>query len=205
VVGFFLRHRLVRSARFVAATVTLVSFVGLQPASADITYNYDASGLVAENGDTFSVAVSITTHGNTGTLSGTDVASWEWTATDTVTNVTASSNSTVSNQIFAFSDVNATSQSLSLPDPGGIISIGDHNDGGEFVRWRNQGGQVFFQGQFNAEASETAWNIPTNNPVATAGIVARALEPRPVLRTRRAGNARPAPKARKFRPQLAPP
>lgn len=165
-VGFFLRRRLGRFAAFGGA-IALISLLELQPAAADITYTYDASGLVANNLDTFSVSVSITTDGNIGPLLAGDIVSWEWTATDNVTNVTASSNSGAS---LAFTtlhgDLDATSESLSLLDPGDLLSIGDSNAGGEFVRWRNIGGAIFFQGQFNAESNETAWNIPTTNPIA---------------------------------------
>lgn len=169
-VAFLLRRRPVCWAALTSVAFILAVFPQPQSARGDITYTYDANGVMASNGDILSVAVSITTDGHTGMLGATDVHKWQWTVTDETTHQVATSSwMTPAAFVGVVQDFDATLQSLSLLHDGDRFSIGDLNGSLEYVRWVNSGGDLSFEGQVNAESHLTQWSVAATNPFATFG------------------------------------
>ena len=179
-VGFVLRRFSARAAICTAAVMALLCS-SPRLATADIIYkllDYPAEQIDHE-GDPWSISGTIVTYDMTGFLSGSDIKSWYWTAT----------NLTTLEEVHADSSVglpepdyfSADGLSLTIPDDGGSLKLANETASGEliYLSWKNPGAEVTYEAQL-LSAETTDWSTtPASEIIAIRAPGSGSVVPEP--------------------------
>jgi hypothetical protein len=164
--------------RSTVLVTVLVSLAHVDFARADITYSlidYPAD----ENG--WSIAGTITTNDNAfGNISVKgEIVSWQWTATNSILHESISASSALPNAtpILFGGGLYADGTSLSIPDDGDGLTIGDILPDGEiFLQWNSMQDNnnpnlidVSYTGQMSPEGNGVGWYTPLSLDIPLNG------------------------------------